>query len=168
MPRCLLTSPWQLQAACPAPGHTRMSTVFTDLTTPVIVMPSLQHALRNPSQAGSLTSSGPVQEGAKPFQIIAAGGNPWRQRRRRSPKGDWPASSPGPFRLGWAAAACVSFLQLQNSMLVVTSVCLVCMMFGMGTSSVDGQRLSTMALHWIVGFTCTSLAGLDLGAFRPG
>ena len=144
--------------------HPHMSTVLTDLPTPVVVMPSLQHALRNPSQAGSLTSSGPVQEGAKPFQIIAAGGNPWRQRRRRSPKGDWPASSPGPFRLGWAAAY-VSFLQLQRSWLIVTSVCLVCLMFGMGTSSADGQLLNIMALHCLVGFTRTSLAGLDLHAF---
>ncbi len=75
-----------------------------DLTHIVAVMPSLQHALRNPSQTGSLTTPGPVQEGAKPFEIIAAGGNPWRQRRRRSPKRDRPASAQGPFRLGWVPA----------------------------------------------------------------
>ena len=65
-------------------------------------VPSLQHALRNPSQTGSLTSSSPspAQEGAKPFAIIAAGGNPWKQRRRRSPKWDQAATPSGPFRLG--------------------------------------------------------------------
>lgn len=88
---------------------------FADLTHAVAVMPSLQHALRNPSQTGSLTSPpGPVQKGAKPFEIIAAGGNPWRQRRRRSPKRDRPASAQGPFRLGWVPG----LTSLRQSMLL--------------------------------------------------
>ncbi|KAL0023872.1 hypothetical protein WJX79_002364 [Trebouxia sp. C0005] len=69
------------------------------------VVPSLQHALRKPSQTGSLTSPGPVQDGAKPFEITVAGGNPWRQRQRRSPKRDRPASAHGPFRLGFAGSS---------------------------------------------------------------
>lgn len=65
-------------------------------------MPSLQHALRNPSQAVSVTlsSPNPAQQGAQPFEIIAAGGNPWRQRRRRSPKWDPAAAPSASVRLG--------------------------------------------------------------------
>ncbi|KAL3152495.1 hypothetical protein ABBQ32_001530 [Trebouxia sp. C0010 RCD-2024] len=68
-------------------------------------VPSLQHALRNPRQTGSLSSSHPREEGAKPFEIFAARGNPWKQRRRRSPKGVLPASPSGPFRLGFAGSS---------------------------------------------------------------
>ena len=63
-------------------------------------LPALAHALRQPTYTEllpALSKLKPSQAVAGDFAVWAAAGNPWRARRRRSPKKGIPA-----FRIGYA------------------------------------------------------------------